>query len=139
MGRDYGYSHGGISPQELITPYFLWERSAEITQGLQVTIQNKADLQSVTGELFQLIIKADNEPDDIFSLSRKVYLMFFSNNVQINKSEVFLIQKDQTISKEYTFDGNPEIDVLLLDAQTKEQLDRALVKQNKMRDLGGLL
>jgi hypothetical protein len=82
---------------------------------------------------------SDKGVGDLFSLERKVYLVFFSNKVQINKSSVFTIQRNQTITKEYTFDGNTEIDVLLLDAQTKEQLDRAVVIQNKDRDLSNLL
>jgi len=135
----YGYSHGGVSPQEIITPYFCWERSSEISQSLMVAIQNKEELKSVTGELYQLKIRSDKGAGDLFSLERKVFLVFFSNNVQINKSGVFTIQRDQMITKEYTFDGNTEIDVLLLDAQTKEQLDKAVIKQTKERDLGGLL
>jgi hypothetical protein len=134
----YGYSHGGVSPQELVTPYFTWERSRSITQTLNITIQNKDDLRSVTGELFQLKIVSDQGVGDLFSMERKVYLVFFSNNVQINKSEVFTIYRNQTVTKEYTFDGNIEIDVLLLDAQTKEQLDKVVVCQNKDRDLTGL-
>lgn len=135
----YGYSHGGASPQELITPFFCWERSIDQIQSLRVSIENKDDLKNVTGELFQLEIKSDKEAGNLFSMERKVYLVFFSNKVQINKSDIFSIQKDQILKKEYTFDGNSEIDVLLLDANTKEQLDKAVVKQNKARDLGGLL
>ena len=71
-------------------------------------------------------------------MERKVFLLFFGNKVQINKSDVFTILRDQLVTKEYTFDGNTEIDAQLLDAQTKEQLDRAIIKQNKDRDLGGL-
>ena len=67
------------------------------------------DLKSVTGELFQLKIKADEGTDDLFSMERKVYLVFFSNKVQINKSAVFTIQRSKLISSEYTFDGQPPI------------------------------
>jgi hypothetical protein len=135
----YGYSHGGVSPQELVTPYFVWERSSSPTQTLKVSLQNKDELKSVTGELFQLKVMAGKGAGDLFSMERKVYLVFFSNKVQINKSDVFTIQRNQIVTKEYTFDENTEIDVLLLDAQTKEQLDRAVVIQNKDRDLSGLL
>lgn len=135
----YGFSHGGVSPQEIITPYFFWERSSESMQTLQVAIQNKDDLKSVTGEIYQLKIKADEGIVDLFSMERKVYMVFFSNKVQTNKSDVFTIQRDQLIIKEYTFDKDIEIDVQLLDAQTNEQLDRAVIKQNKDRDLDGLL
>jgi hypothetical protein len=134
----YGFSHGGAAPQELITPYFCWERSDDSSQALTVIIQNKDELKSVTGELFQLKIQADKNVGDLFSLNRKVYLVFFSNKAQINKSDVFIIQREELIAKEFTFDGNTEIEVHLLDAQTKAQLDKIIIKQSKDRDLGSL-
>ena len=135
----YGYSHGGISPQELLTPYFCWERSATAAASLPVSIENKGELKDVTGELFSIKIRADKGSNDLFSMERKVYLVFFANKAQVNKSDVFSIQRNGLITKEYTFDGHAEIEVQLLDADTKQQLDRAVVKQNKDRDLGGLL
>ncbi|MCX7066468.1 MAG: PglZ domain-containing protein [Methylococcales bacterium] len=134
----YGFSHGGLAPQELITPYFCWSRSTDDLSALAVTIQNKESLKNVTGEIFQLKIQADKGDGDLFSLNRKVYLVFFSNKVQTNKSDVFTLQKEQVIAKDYTFDGHSEIEVQLLDAQTKQQIDKAVIKQNKDRDLGGL-
>lgn len=135
----YGFSHGGISPQELVTPYFCWERSGGSAASLSVSIENKADLKNVTGELFLIKILADEGTGDLFSLKRKVYLVFFANKTQVNKSDVFNIERNESITKEYTFDGYPQIEVQLLDATTKQQLDRAIIKQNKDRDLGGLL
>ncbi|HNR14464.1 MAG TPA: PglZ domain-containing protein, partial [Thermodesulfobacteriota bacterium] len=135
----YGFSHGGVSPQELVTPYFCWERSGASAASLSVVIENKGDLKDVTGELFSIKIRADKGAGDLFSMERKVYLVFFANKVQVNKSDVFTIQRNERIIKEYTFDGHSEIEVHLLDAATKQQLDRAVVKQNKDRDLGGLL
>lgn len=135
----YGFSHGGVSPQELVTPYFCWERSGSSAPSLSVSIENKGDLKDVTGELFSIKILADKGAGDLFSMERKVYLVFFANKTQINKSDVFTIQRNERITKEYTFDGHPEIEVHLLDAATKQQLDRAVAKQNKERDLGGLL
>jgi len=135
----YGFSHGGVSPQELVTPYFCWERSGAFAALLSVVIENKGDLKDVTGELFSIKIRADKGSGDLFSMERKVHLVFFANKAQINKSDVFTIQRNEWITKEYTFDGHPDIEVHLLDAATKQQLDRAIVKQNKDRDLGGLL
>ena len=135
----YGFSHGGVSPQELVTPYFCWERSGVSAASLSVSIENKADLKDVTGELFSIKIQADKGAGDLFSMDRRVYLVFFANKAQINKSDVFTIQLNERVTKEYTFDGHSEIEVHLLDATTKQQLDRAFVKQNKDRDLGGLL
>lgn len=135
----YGFSHGGVSPQELVTPYFCWERSGASAASLSVSIENKGDLKDVTGELFSIKIQSDKDADDFFSMDRKIYLVFFANKTQVNKSDVFTIQRDERVTKEYTFDGHSELEVHLLDAATKQQLDRAVVKQNKDRDLGGLL
>jgi hypothetical protein len=134
----YGFSHGGLAPQELITPYFHWQRAEDLTPQIEVVIQNKADLLSVTGELFQIKLQANPHKTDLFSISRKVYLIFFSNGSQISKSDVFFIKQAETLIKEYTFEGHSELEVHLLDAQSKEQLDKTTVKQNNDRDLGGL-
>jgi hypothetical protein len=133
----YGFSHGGICPQEIVTPLFCWERS-ETTSTLTVVIENKSDLKDVTGELFRIKIRSNKDTEDLFSIERKVYFVFFAKKIQINKSDVFTIQRNEIITKEYTFDGYPEIEVQLLDASSKQQLDRAIIKQNKARDLGGL-
>jgi len=78
-------------------------------------------------------------PSLYLKISSVFKLIFFSNKKQVNKSDVFTIQRDELITKEYTFDGNSELEVHLLDAQTKQQLDKTVIKQNKDRDLGGLL
>ena len=135
----YGFSHGGLSPQELVTPYFCWERSKASSHALEVSINNKDDLQSVTGELYLLRIKADDSEGDLFSMSRKICLVVFSNQKQISTSDIMTIARGESIAKEFAFEGNAIIEVQLLDAQTKEQLDRVVIKQNKDRDLGGLL
>jgi hypothetical protein len=134
----YGFAHGGLAPQELITPFFCWEQSAAITSTLPVAIANKDDLTSVTGELFTIKLRAEPGQGDLFSGDRRVYLVFFANKQPVNKSDVFSIPQDTLMTKEYTFDGHGEIEVQLLDANTKQLLDKALVKQNKERDLGGL-
>jgi len=138
----YGFAHGGVAPQELITPYFCWQHSDSSSEALKVEIFNKEDLKSVTGQLYQLKLKAENDSNNIFKMDRKVYLVFFSNKEQINTSDIFTIKKDEMVSKEYSFDSvsnkNVEIEVHLLDAHTKEQLDRVTIKQNNDRDLGGL-
>lgn len=101
-------------------------------------IENKSDLTNVTGEIFRVKLLADVSVGDVFSAHRKVFLVFFANKAQISKSDVFTIQQGESLAKEYTFDGYAEIEVQLLDASTKLQLDRALVKRNRDRDLGGL-
>lgn len=135
----YGYSHGGISPQELVTPFFCWERSKDCASLLSVSIENKMELKDVTGNLFSIKIQSEKGDGDLFSMERKVHLVFFANKKQVNKSDVFTIKRNERITKEFEFDSYTEIEVHLLDATTKQQLDWAVVKQNKDRDFGGLL
>jgi len=134
----YGFSHGGLAPQELVTPYFCWEQENDGMGELPVIISNKSDLASVTGELYQIKLDADTGEGNLFTQERKIVLVFFANKKQINKSDVLTIQCNTQITKEYTFDGYDEVEVQLLDASTKQQLDRAVIKSNKDRDLGGL-
>lgn len=135
----YGYSHGGLSPQELVTPFFCWERSATATSSLSVLISNKVDLKDVTGELFSINLQAGKSVGDLFSEDRRVFLVFFADNAQVNKSDVFNIKQNERIIKDFEFDSHPEMEVHLLDASTKEQLDRTVVKRNQARDLGSLI
>ena len=65
-------------------------------------------------------------------------MVFFSGQTVVNKSDIITIQSEQSVKKEYTFDGKEELVVLVLDADNKEQLDRAEIRRNKDRDLGGL-
>lgn len=135
----YGFSHGGLSPQELITPFICWENDSEDANSLSATIVNKSDLKCVTGELYGVKIQAGISDDSLFSLERKVYLLFFSGGKQIDKSEIVTLASNKIIEKEFAFDGYNEIEVQLLDAISKEQLDRAVIKKDNARDLGGLL
>ena len=135
----YGFAHGGLAPQELVTPFFCWERDGSGFEELPIVLNNKSDLSDVTGDFYQINILAEAGSGDLFSQERKVYLAFFHNKLQINKSDIFTIKSNNNLTKEYSFDGYDEIEVQLLDATTKQQLDRAVVKKNSDRDLGGLL
>jgi hypothetical protein len=135
----YGFSHGGLTPQEVVTPFFCWERKESAANKLPVHIKDKEDLKNVTGELFSIKIQAGKGGEDLFSAQRAVYLVFFADKEQVNKSDIFTLTKKQSIAKDYSFDGHSELEVQLLDATSKQQLDRAVIKQNKDRDLGGLL
>ena len=134
----YGFAHGGLAPQELVTPYFCWSKDSDEGLNLEVSIANKNELLSVTGELYRIALKANASEVDLFTQERKVMLLFSANKRIINKSDVITIQSNSEIGKDYTFDGHDEIEVQLVDAVTKEELDRAVVKKNNDRDLGGL-
>jgi len=135
----YGFSHGGLSPQELITPYICWESDSADANSLSATITNKNDLKCATGELYSIKIQAGTSDDSLFSQERKVYLLFFSNGKQIDKSEIVTLTSGTLVEKEFAFDGYTEIEVQLLDALSKEQLDKTVIKKDNARDLGGLL
>lgn len=134
----YGFSHGGLSPQETIIPFLKWSNTTNSEDELNVVISNKSDLKEVTGDLYAIKLSATSELDDLFTLTRKIVLLFFENNQKINESEIITIEKNQQLKKEYRFDRHSEIEVIVLDAITKEQLDKTTVKKSNARDLGGL-
>ncbi|RLA83787.1 MAG: hypothetical protein DRG78_03330 [Epsilonproteobacteria bacterium] len=134
----YGFSHGGLSPQELITPYLCWSNDSIDSNSLKAIIKNKKDLENVTGELFQIRLEINSATNDLFSNERQIYIVLFSNGTQISKSEIIYVSNNDKINKEYSFDGHAKIDIKVLDAITKEQLDYTTAKQNKDRDMGGL-
>jgi hypothetical protein len=135
----YGFSHGGLSPQETIIPFLKWTNESNGNKQLQVIVTNKKDLTDVTGDLFSIILKASASESSLFSTERKVILLFFAKNTKVNESDIITLNKDYEIKKEFRFGSNSELEVKIIDAITKEQLDKVLVKQNKARDLGGLL
>jgi hypothetical protein len=134
----YGFSHGGMSPQETLIPFFKWTNNNN-DDLLEVVITNKDDLKEVLGNLYSVKLKGVSESEGLFTLERKVILLFFANGKEINKSDIITIAKGEEIKKEYQFDDNRNIEIKVLDINTKEQLDKASVSQNTARDLGGLL
>lgn len=135
----YGFSHGGIAPQELITPYLSWESKAQESDSLVVSIANKKELSSVTGNLFRIKIEANAKKRDIFSTSREIDVLLVASGKVIDKLQGIVLNDGDLQNKEFNFSGYDKIDVQILDTQTKEQLDKITVVQNKARDLGGLL
>lgn len=135
----YGFAHGGLAPQELITPYFCWSKDDLSDISLKVEIDNKQDLSSVTGELYKVRIKAESSELNLFTQERKVVLLFFVDNKQINISDILTLEAGATIDKEYAFNGHSEVHIQLIDAASKALLDTVVVKKNNDRDLGGLL
>lgn len=135
----YGFSHGGLTPQETIIPFFKWTNIESGTDLLKVTISNKTELSDITGNLYAIKLKGASSSDGLFSSARKVVLMFFSKGKEINKSNIITLNKGEEIKIDYEFDTYSEIEVRVLDAESKEQLDKATVSQSSARDLGGLL
>jgi hypothetical protein len=135
----YGYSHGGFTPQEIIIPNFVFRNHRASVRGLTVQIANKKDLVGVTGELFGLKIQAAESGGELFSASRKVQLLLYAQNVNYEKSSTIILNAGTTQSFEFSFQENTEVQAVLVDATSQEQLDSVKVTKSNMRDLGGLL
>ncbi len=135
----YGYAHGGISPQELVVPFICIERKGADIKKLDVVIANKENLQAVVGDIFEISLKAGISKEGLFSMQRKVEILFLSSGKQVIKSDIISLKPEEVVKKEYSFDGRNELDAIVIDAETKETIDRATIKQKTIRDTSGLL
>ena len=135
----YGFSHGGFTPQEIIIPNFVFSKEDTPTQGLEIKISNKNELSDVTGEFFGLKIMATANVDDLFSASRKIQVMLYSNNITYSSSNIITMASGTSQSFDFSFGGNSEIIAVILDASTQEQIDSVNIKKSNARDFGGLL
>ena len=73
----YGYSHGGISPQEAIIPYLRWSNNKSQNEMLQVSIANKNELKEVTGDFYAIKLKSKASTNSIFESEKKGAIAFF--------------------------------------------------------------
>ena len=135
----YGFSHGGISPQETIVPFLKWTKSQKTASSLKVRITNKDDLKEIEGDIYAVKLLAEANSSDLFNSERKITLLFFQNGEKVNESDIFTIEKNINLKKEFSFGSAKEIEMMVMDAQTKEQLDKVIIKKNSSRNLGGLL
>ncbi len=134
----YGYSHGGITPQELIVPCFHITSAGGHAEKLSITIQNKDELQAVVGNNFRVKLTAVSA-GNMFAQNRKIQLIIIKDAKEFKRSDVFSISAGDSVNPEYDIQISDSLSVILIDAESKEQLDKADIKTNKARDLGGLL
>ena len=134
----YGYAHGGLSPQELIIPFVTFSHKTSSLQGLLVSVANESQLSGVVGDYFSLHLKADDGAGDIFTQDRKVQLLFIDNGKEFNKSDIVTIKAGELIKKEFSFDRHLNIDVIVVDALSRQSVTKVKVSQTIARDLGGL-
>ncbi len=135
----YGFSHGGFTPQEIIIPNFKFSRKKSAGEQLEVNISNKAELNEVTGELFAIRIAPVQSQDGLFGSIRKLQLKLFAGGAEYQSSDIFQIEVNSPVQKEFSFSGNTTVQAVLLDAHTQEQLDSATINKLNLRDMGGLL
>lgn len=135
----YGFSHGGFTPQEIIIPNFVFKKKKPRTSGLKVSIINKKDLEEVTGKYFKIKIQASASASDLFSSSRKVKILLFSDNINYSSSNIINIDADKSESIEFSINDESELQAALIDADSQKTLDTVKIKKSNLRDLGGLL
>ena len=133
----YGYSHGGFTPQEVVIPNFVLRY--EKTNQLEVNIINKKDLSEVNGDIVAIKISSGDEAVDIMSSQRRVRVVLYSNGKEIDKSSILTMGPGKKESLDLSLNGANEAMVVVIDEDTKDQLDKAVINKTQMRDLGGLL
>ncbi len=135
----YGFAHGGFTPQEIIIPKFTFRKAQSASSGLQVEISNKKDLGEVTGEQFAVKLSAEECASDLFSTQRKVQILLYAGGANYRKSNIITIKPGDVQSLDFSFEKHKQVEVVLIDTETKQQVDKVLIKQTNLRDLGGLL
>lgn len=134
----YGFSHGGFTPQEIIIPKFKFSKLKSQTSQLDVFISNKPDLNEVPSELFVIRLDAPRASTDLFGGVRKVQIKLYAGNKEYQSSDIISIEANAILDKEFSFNSNAQVQAVLIDATTQEQLDTAIIKKSNLRDLGGL-
>lgn len=134
----YGYSHGGFTPQEIIIPKFKFSKIKSQTSQLEVFISNKSDLNEIPSELFVIRLDAPKAPTDLFGGVRKVQIKLYAGNKEYQCSGIISIDANSIVDNEFSFSSNKQVQAVLIDAATLEQLDTAIIKKSNLRDLGGL-
>lgn len=131
----YGYSHGGFTPQEVVIPNFIFTYNK--CNELVVSITNKNDLIDVTGNIITVKFEA-SKATDLLSVPRRIRVFFYNGNEIMDKSSIITLAPSEQNKVELSFDAATDGIVVIVDEDTKDQLDKSKVTKNQMRDLGGL-
>lgn len=131
----YGYSHGGFTPQEVVIPNFVFTYNKQ--NQMDVDITNKKDLIDIAGNI--LTVKfSSGEAKDVLSYQRKVRVLLYVGDKIVDKSSIISISPGSQEKVELSLDSATEGVVVIIDEDTKDQLDKEKVTKSQMRDLGGL-
>lgn len=131
----YGYSHGGFTPQEVVIPNFVFTYNKQ--NQMDVDITNKKDLIDIAGNI--LTVKfSSGEAKDVLSYQRKARVLLYVGDKIVDKSSIISISPGSQEKVELSLDSATEGVVVIIDEDTKDQLDKAKVTKSQMRDLGGL-
>ena len=132
----YGYSHGGFTPQECIIPLYEFGKDASV-EALRVVIDNKKELQGVGGQYFKLKLKAEAS-SDVFKQERRIEIHLYEGNQEKSMQIVTIKQGQLLDNNEFMMSPSGKLKVVLVDANTKQQIDFCEVKSSSSRDLDDL-
>ena len=133
----YGYAHGGLTPQECLIPQYLFSQK-DSQMGMRVTIVNKKDLKSVTGQFYNVCLKGIGDDGNMFESERRVQLLFYNEQGQeISRSNIIKVKANTESVQEYAISAT-KTKLVVVDAMTTEQLDTCDIEKSSSRDLDGL-
>lgn len=78
-------------------------------------------------------------PGGLFGGIRKLQVKLYAGQSEYQSSDIFQIEVNSQVQKEFSFSGNTTVQAVLLDAHTQEQLDSVIINKLNLRDMGGLL
>jgi len=134
---EYGYAHGGFTPQECLVPVYEFGKDAS-EEVLHVEIANKKDLQAVGGQYFKLKLQAEQAADNVFKQERRMEIQLFDGDKLQSKQVVTIKQGQLLDNNEFEMAASGKMKVVLVDAATKQQIDFCEVKSSSSRDLDDL-
>lgn len=133
---EYGYAHGGFTPQECIIPVYEFGKDASV-EALRVAIDNKDELKGVGGKYFKLKLKAEAS-SDVFKQERRIEIHLYEGGKE-KSSQIVTIKQGQLLdNNEFEMPASGRLKVVLVDAGTKQQIDFCEVKSSSSRDLDDL-
>ena len=133
----YGYSHGGLTPQECIIPQYHFTQEGEQI-GMKVVVTNKMNLKAVTGQFFNVSLKGVGNDENIFEAERRVQLLFYNERGQeISRSNIIKVKAGVETSQEFSINAD-RMKMVVVDAVTTAQLDSCDIVKSSSRDMGGL-
>lgn len=131
----YGFAHGGMTPQELLTPHLKCCLKAGSGESkINVVISNRPQLENLAGD--NVIIKLQGQKD--VDGDRKVEVIIKDNSKIIYTSDIMTIRGGQEMQREFSV-SHSKYDIVIQDAITKETLDKISINKQSARDFGGLL
>ncbi|MCF8000483.1 MAG: PglZ domain-containing protein [Halanaerobiales bacterium] len=129
--QQYGFAHGGITPQEILLPHLIFKK--ESSSSLDVEIVNKEQLKDIGASSFSIKFKAEEE-SDLFKTSRDI-IVKIEDGGRTTYKQKFTIEPSEEMKVDLTLDLD-RYSILIQDAVSKEIIDSVKGKKENLR--GGL-